>query len=319
MVEKAKKTEEKRKSIFETLSKIDVSKYVDKKDGKKPLAYLSWASAWGLVKEHYPQANYKIAEFPEFIKTQNGWVPTGRNVDYRQTDAGYEVEATVEIEGEQYSSKLFVMDNRYNAIRVNVSYFDINKTQQRALVKALAFAGLGLNIYAGEDLIEQNNNSTAKKTKPTYQKQQNNVPRRLTNEELKKYTVTINGQSGSLLALFKNAVDGNQSASRWLAMNHDRQTNSAIKQLKEYYRAMENEKKKKQAEEKRKQELEQATSKITNDNQSTDISNNQGNDATKNQDPFFAEEPPLEPTNAESPDNANNDEDVFKALDKFAD
>lgn len=315
MADKTKKTEEKRKSIFDTLSKIDVSKYVDKKKGKKPLTYLSWANAWGLVKEHYPQANYKIAEFPEFIRTQNGWVSTGRNVDYRQTDAGYEVEATVEIEGEKYSSKLFVMDNRYNAIRANASYFDINKTQQRALVKALAFAGLGLNIYAGEDLIEETKNSAVKKVNSKYQAQ-NNLPKKLTNEELKKYTVTINGKSGSLLSLFKNAVNGNESASSWLAMNHDRQTNSVIKQLKEYYSAMESEKKKKQAEEKRKQELEQATRKITNDNQAIDTSNDQSEGATETNDPLLTEEPPMEPTNAE---NVNNDEDVFEALNKFSD
>ena len=319
MAEKAKTNKEtgdqKRKNIFETLSKIDVSKYVDKKKGKKPLSYLSWANAWGLVKKYYPQANYSIAEFPEYIRTQNGWVPTGRNVDYRQTDAGYEVEATVEIEGEHYSSKLFVMDNRYNAIRTNVSYFDINKTQQRALVKALAFAGLGLNIYAGEDLQDdQEKNNSVKQGYSTNASQKYVAPKKLTTDELKKYTVTINGIDGLLLSVFKNAVNGKSSATKWLAEKHDPQTNMAINQLKSYYIAMENDKKKKKAEEERKKELASATAKIENSNNFTSDSQSSANIFDTSEDNgdtgAITEEPETE--------QSKETEDVFTALSKFA-
>ena len=48
-------------SVFETLSKINVSDHTEKKNG---LTYLSWAWAWAEVKKAYPNANYKIYEAP---------------------------------------------------------------------------------------------------------------------------------------------------------------------------------------------------------------------------------------------------------------
>lgn len=313
MAENSKSSTEKRKSIFETLSKIDVSNYVDKKDGRKPLTYLSWANAWGLVKKYYPQANYQISEFPEYIRTNSGWTPTGRNVDYRQTEAGYEVEATVEIEGEKYSSKLFVMDNRYKAILENATYFDINKTQQRALVKAIAFAGLGLKIYAGEDLPEdmKSNDKVQQTNKTQYRK----TAKKLTIDELKKYNVTINGKTGSLLSLFKNALKGNSSASRWLEMNHDAQTNNAIRQLKAYYQAMENDKKKKQAEQERQEKLATGTAKIENSKATAKKQNETANDNELNV--VDTEETEDKATEQKAPKNKDA-EDVFKALNKYA-
>ena len=71
MAEKAKTNKEtgdqKRKNIFETLSKIDVSKYVDKKKGKKPLSYLSWANAWGLVKNTIHKLITALLNFPNTL------------------------------------------------------------------------------------------------------------------------------------------------------------------------------------------------------------------------------------------------------------
>ena len=145
---KQQTSEDVKKSIYSTLSKIDVSHLIDKKMG---LNYLSWAKAWGLVKSIYPDADKEITEYPEYLPTSNGWVATGRTVDYRLTIAGCEVEASVIIEGQKFSSQLYVMDN-YNKTVMKPKYSQINKTQMRALVKALAFAGLGLNVYAGEDL-----------------------------------------------------------------------------------------------------------------------------------------------------------------------
>jgi len=65
-----------------------------------------------LVKSLYPDATYQIKEFPEYVLTKESWLATGRNVDYRQTIAGTEVEVTVTIEDQSYSSKLYVMDYR---------------------------------------------------------------------------------------------------------------------------------------------------------------------------------------------------------------
>lgn len=192
-----------KKSVYEVLSNINVKPKLEKKG---QVDYLSWANAWGMVKQAYPDANYKITEFPEFIQTKNGWEPTGRDVDYRQTSAGVEVEAVVTIKGESYSSKLFVMDYRNKPV-FNPNYFDINKTQQRALVKALAIAGLGLNVYAGEDLP----NFVDGKPKFKEKAPRKGKTQAKTNN-LKDYTVNYNGQLVPMYLVVKHASEGNQKA-----------------------------------------------------------------------------------------------------------
>lgn len=193
---------EDKKSVFATLSEIDVSPYLDKKVG---LDYLSWAKAWTLVKRAYPDANYKITEFPEYVLTKDGWVATGRNVDYRQTAAGYEVEAVVTIEGQDYSSKLFVMDYRNKALS-KATYFDINKTQQRALVKALAIAGLGLSVYAGEDLPEEKSNGQVSKPRPV---RQSSAKLQFTDQQLLDYEITDKKGTVKLVQVVAEAINGN--------------------------------------------------------------------------------------------------------------
>lgn len=197
-------TEEKH-SVYETLSKIDVAPKLEKK-GK--LDYLSWAMAWGMVKQAYPDANYKITEFPEYIQTKAGWVATGRDVDYRQTSAGTEVEAVVKIDGQEYSSKLFVMDFKNKPI-LNPNYFDINKTQQRALVKALAIAGLGLSVYAGEDLLIADSEKPAK-SKQTASAQPGQNTNSVNN--LRNYQVNYKSQMVPMYIVVKHASEGNQEA-----------------------------------------------------------------------------------------------------------
>lgn len=147
--------EEKKKSVFETLSAVDVSKHVEVISMRKgpALKYVSWAWAWNMVKSIYPSANRVIEEFPEFRFNEKtgAWYATGQMLDYRITPEGCEVKVTVTIEDETYSERLYVMDMRNQPVaKPNIA--QINKTQQRCLVKALAMAGLGLNLYAGEDL-----------------------------------------------------------------------------------------------------------------------------------------------------------------------
>lgn len=192
-----------KENIFAKLSKIDVKPYVEKKLG---LSYLSWAKAWGLVKSVYPEASYKIREFEEYIPNQQGWVATGRKVDYRLTSAGCEVEVAVEIEGERFVSKLYVMDNRNRTV-LKPDYSQINKTQQRCLVKALAYAGLGLNIYAGEDLPTEERQSSrsynrSQSPKPVPQKQLDPEKVRQQAEEIK---VEYQGLKIPLITLYEDA------------------------------------------------------------------------------------------------------------------
>lgn len=126
-------------SVFSTLNDINVNGHVEKKNG---LSYLSWAWAWAEVKKNYPDAIYTIYENKDglFYHTdgQTAWVKTG-----------------VTINGIEHIEYLPVMDMRNKSIRIDaITSFDVNKAIQRSLTKACARHGLGLYIYAGEDLPE---------------------------------------------------------------------------------------------------------------------------------------------------------------------
>lgn len=163
---------EAKESVFETLSKIDVSDHVEQKMG---LSYLSWAWCWQTLKTTYPDTPVpKITKYKEMLLTKNGYELTDREVPYLTTPTGTMVEVTVSIKGVDYTQSLYVMDNR-NKVVVNPTIGQINKTIQRCTVKAIAMAGLGLNLYAGEDLpmgdiSEQDKKRAEQKRKQSEQK-----------------------------------------------------------------------------------------------------------------------------------------------------
>lgn len=135
-----------KKSVFQVLNAIDVNDKVEVIDnGKRKLTYLSWAWAWTRVKDNYPDANFMIYERETeygpvnyFTDGRTCWVKTG-----------------VTINGQEHIEELPVMDNRFNSIPLeNLKSTDVNKAIQRSLTKAAARHGLGLYIYAGEDLPE---------------------------------------------------------------------------------------------------------------------------------------------------------------------
>ena len=162
---------EKKQSVFETLSKVDVSNHIDVIPMNKGFSpkYVSWSWAWNYIKAKYPDTpTPKFETFPEMVlkthkqsfKTKYGtlykkivddWEITARHVPYLTTTTGTMVTCTVEIEGQKYTESLYVMDNKNKAV-IDPDQAQINKTQKRCLVKALAMAGLALNLYAGEDL-----------------------------------------------------------------------------------------------------------------------------------------------------------------------
>ena len=139
-------------NYFERLNSIDVNEHVEKKNG---LTYLSWAWAWAEIKKVHPDANYTVYENADgwFYHTdgKTAWVKTG-----------------VTIEGIEHVEMLPVMDYRNKSIPVdNITSFDVNKAIQRSLTKACARHGLGLYIYAGEDLPEDTISQTRAEIKPT--------------------------------------------------------------------------------------------------------------------------------------------------------
>ena len=117
-------------SAFAKLSRIDVSKHVEKKG---QLSYLSWAWAWGVLMEHYPDSNYTFAE------------------NEIHADGSVTVHCSLTVENIARPMWLPVMDNRNKSIQ-NPSSRDISDAKMRCLVKAIAMHGLGHYIYAGEDL-----------------------------------------------------------------------------------------------------------------------------------------------------------------------
>lgn len=206
MTEKVKEKKEEQKpklSVYATLQKIDVKPYIKKKMG---LDYLSWATAWSLVKSHYPDAKKEFTEYPEYIPSKGEWISTGRQVPYRLTPFGCEVEATVTINGEKTSQSLYVMDNRGNSVKAQALDMKlINKAQQRCLVKALATAGLGLEIYAGEDLPEEpQQKQTAPKPaqKPVRRQATPSKPKKMTKDQLYGYQADYNGEKKFLVAIY---------------------------------------------------------------------------------------------------------------------
>lgn len=154
-----------KKSVFETLSAINVNDKVEKKSN---LTYLSWAWAWDAVKRQYPDASYEVLRDPQ---TDKPW--------FFDPALGYMTMTNVTIEGETLEMWLPVMDGANNAMmdtpytfatrygekQVNkATMFDINKTIMRCLTKNLAMFGLGHYIYAGEDLPESKPEPVSLKT-----------------------------------------------------------------------------------------------------------------------------------------------------------
>ena len=130
-------------NYFVELNNINVQDKVEKKNN---LSYLSWAWAWGEIKKKFPDANYVIYE----RDTENG------PVNYFTDGKTCWVKTGVIVNGIEHIEELPVMDYKNKSILLeNITSFDVNKTIQRSLTKAVARHGLGLYIYAGEDLPEE--------------------------------------------------------------------------------------------------------------------------------------------------------------------
>lgn len=135
-------------NAFETLNGINVK---DKVKQKNRMTYLPWASAWGELKKLFPESYYTIYENRDGLNYHTDgktcWVKTGVTlVWYDEKDERKELE---------HIEYLPVMDMRNQSIPLNsVTSFAVNKSIQRSLVKACARHGLGLYIFAGEDLPE---------------------------------------------------------------------------------------------------------------------------------------------------------------------
>lgn len=171
-------------TVFETLNGLNVNEHTEKKkvDGKTELTYLSWPWAWAEVKKRYPDAHYEIKRgkngFPYVCDpctgymvftsvtiegiTHDMWLPVmdGANNAMKQSEYKYYVKnpnhkyAREGDDGEFYDKYGNKQPEFFEKKVKAATMFDVNKTIMRCLVKNLAMFGLGLYIYAGEDLPE---------------------------------------------------------------------------------------------------------------------------------------------------------------------
>ena len=177
-------------NYFVELNNINVNAHTEKKNN---LTYLSWAWAWQEVKIKHPSATYTIYENNEgwnyFTDGRTAWVKTGVTIN--------------DIEHIEY---LPVMDFRNKSIPLeNITSFDVNKTIQRSLTKAVARHGLGLYIYAGEDLPEED-----KTSKSEFEKEataQKTAETKALNKAIKEGTEYVKPQAkGDIETRYKRAI-----------------------------------------------------------------------------------------------------------------
>jgi hypothetical protein len=158
--------------------KLNVNEQTEKKNG---LTYLSWAWAWAKTIEIYPTATYTIK------KDLNGIPAFGND------KVGYMCYTTVTIGEITHEMWLPVMDHRNKTI-LQPQMFDINKTVMRCLTKNLAMFGLGLYIYAGEDLPEDDASAQVEPPKKSTSK-----PKLITTDQALAL-VTLTAEVGSDLS-----------------------------------------------------------------------------------------------------------------------
>lgn len=175
--------------LFERLNSIDVSEKIEKKNN---LSYLSWSFAWGEFKKACPDATYKI------MKNENNMPLFGSK------ETGFMVYTQVTAGGETHEMWLAIMDYRNKSILQPMTT-DINKAVMRCLTKNLAMFGLGLYIYAGEDLPEQEKSpkETDTEKKDITQKTE---PHKATKEE-EEETKVLGELQGEAMKLFNQIIN----------------------------------------------------------------------------------------------------------------
>ena len=195
------------RSAFATLSAINCNEHTEKKGN---LTYLSWAWAWKMVKDNFPEASYTIYEdangIPYFTDGKTCWVKTG-----------------VTINGLEHIEYLPIMDYSNRSIPLErVTSMDMNKTIQRSLTKACARHGLGLYIYAGEDLPEAEEQPQPQQTQPSQavQKRREAAGR---GRQQPKYTPVEQSLFNKMVENYVHGVkskSGEDYRTAWIAYTH---------------------------------------------------------------------------------------------------
>ncbi|MDD5300064.1 MAG: DUF1071 domain-containing protein [Gallionella sp.] len=137
-------------SVFKKLYETNVNEHVEKKG---EFSYLSWPYAVAQLRLADPNASWEVKRFTD-------------DLPYQKTELGVFVEVAVTVQGVTLSQIHPVLDGK-NKPLLEPSAFEINTSLQRCLVKAVALHGLGLYIYAGEDLPQVENQGDASRAVAT--------------------------------------------------------------------------------------------------------------------------------------------------------
>lgn len=124
-------------SKFKEMYDLDIKGMVETKNG---LSYLSWATAWKLLIEHYPEATYTVEKNAD-------------NMPYFKDATGGFVYTSITVGGITHSMMLPIFDYKNKTIPTErITAFDINTSAMRCLAKNVALFGIGLRLYTNEDL-----------------------------------------------------------------------------------------------------------------------------------------------------------------------
>lgn len=137
-------------SLFMKAQRLNVN---DKVKEKNKLRYLSWASAWALMKTIYPDAVYKVIKTTKdlYFAENTIYIPEGNN--YHTDGRTCRVEVEITAGGLTQSQELAVMDIKNQSVPLlNIKSTDVQKSIARCLAKCCALFGIGIYIYEGEDL-----------------------------------------------------------------------------------------------------------------------------------------------------------------------
>jgi hypothetical protein len=216
--------DERRAAFFEAAYSLNVNDKCEKKDN---LTYLTWAFAWAEFKKIYPSATYRVVKNPT------------TNLPYfEDPNTGLIVYTEVTAEGITHEMWLPVMNASNRAMKLEpytyqqwnkqtwqyesrtveaATMFDINKTLMRCLVKNLAMFGLGLYIYAGEDLPENATNSDDAAT-PTATIVE---PKKATTRQAKTVAAPQQPKQNTRFEGIKNAINSMQDTDSLLALYNE--------------------------------------------------------------------------------------------------
>lgn len=185
--------------MIEDLLKLDVSKHIEKKNN---LSYLSWAWAWTQALKADPNAHYQVQM----------WGKPGEEQCYMNVNGTGMVWVTVTMFGKPITCQLPVMDHRNKAI-LNPDAFSVNTAIMRCMTKGLSLHGLGLFIYAGEDLPEMDTSLI------------DNIALAIRDAHAKQDEAGMYGE-------WEAITDNDVRTAVWQALKPDSQVRSAIKAYK---------------------------------------------------------------------------------------